>query len=185
VPARLKRACLRCRANFYSLAGSHLKLAMVRFTMAAINILITAVRGRAISATRETHADGGILERKRARFTLTFVRPVVTISWHEDRGPVGVTGTIKPLLKRVLVSLGLGRLGRSIWTRTRNFGLQYQCPMCRAHLNPYLRVRERSRCKDWRASQLRSGSRQAGRPTSSNLRTAGASRERRCNEMTT
>ena len=73
VPARLKRACLRCRANFYSLAGSHLKLAMVRFAMAAINILITAVRGRAISATRETHADGGILERKRARFTLTFV----------------------------------------------------------------------------------------------------------------
>ena len=54
-------------------------------------------------------------------------------------------GTIKQLLKRVLVRLGLEPLGRSIWTRTRsiwtltrNFGLQYQCPMCRAHLKAFL-----------------------------------------------
>jgi predicted SAM-dependent methyltransferase len=45
---------------------------------------------------------------------------------------------LKSLLKCVLVPLGLERVGRSIWTRTRNFGLQYQCPMCRAHLKAFL-----------------------------------------------
>jgi SAM-dependent methyltransferase len=53
--------------------------------------------------------------------------------------------TIKPLLKRVLVSIGLERFGSSIWTRsrsiwirTRNFGVQYQCPMCRARLKAFV-----------------------------------------------
>jgi predicted SAM-dependent methyltransferase len=54
-----------------------------------------------------------------------------------------VMRTIKPLLRRVLVSLGLERLGRSIWTRTRNFGFRYQCPMCRAHLKSFLPGGER------------------------------------------
>src|SRR5215831_15480709 len=47
-------------------------------------------------------------------------------------------GTIKRMLRHVLVSVGLGRLSRSIWMRTRNFGLRYQCPMCRAHLKAFL-----------------------------------------------
>src|SRR5262245_24852380 len=45
---------------------------------------------------------------------------------------------IKRMLRHVLASVGLERLDRSIWTRTRNFGLQYQCPMCRAHLKAFL-----------------------------------------------
>jgi predicted SAM-dependent methyltransferase len=52
---------------------------------------------------------------------------------------------IQPLLKRFLACCGLERLGRSIWTRsrsiwtlTRNFGIQHQCPMCRAHLKAFL-----------------------------------------------
>jgi SAM-dependent methyltransferase len=47
-------------------------------------------------------------------------------------------GRIKPLLARVLRSLGLGRLVGSIWTHTRNFGLQHQCPICHAHLKAFL-----------------------------------------------
>jgi SAM-dependent methyltransferase len=44
----------------------------------------------------------------------------------------------KSLLKRVLRSLGLEKLVGSIWTQTRNFGLKYRCPMCRAHLKAFL-----------------------------------------------
>lgn len=39
---------------------------------------------------------------------------------------------------RVLASLRLERSARSIWRRTGNFGLRYQCPMCRAHLKAFL-----------------------------------------------
>jgi SAM-dependent methyltransferase len=45
-------------------------------------------------------------------------------------------GTIKPLIKHVLVPLGLEQLGRAIWARIR--GLHYQCPMCLAHLKTFL-----------------------------------------------
>src|SRR5260221_14444979 len=45
---------------------------------------------------------------------------------------------IKPLLTRVLRSFGVERLVGSIWTHTRNFGLKYRCPMCRARLKAFL-----------------------------------------------
>jgi SAM-dependent methyltransferase len=46
--------------------------------------------------------------------------------------------TIKPLLTRVLRSLGLEKLVGSFWMHARNFGLKHQCPMCRARLKAFL-----------------------------------------------
>jgi SAM-dependent methyltransferase len=57
-----------------------------------------------------------------------------TVSIGRDRG----IRAIKLLLVPVLRTLGVERLVSSIWRRTLNFGLRYQCPMCRAHLKAFL-----------------------------------------------
>jgi hypothetical protein len=57
-----------------------------------------------------------------------------------NRGDYRATWWIrnKTIAHACFAFLGLERLARSIWRRARNFGLQYQCPMCRAHLKAFL-----------------------------------------------
>ena len=47
-------------------------------------------------------------------------------------------GPLKRILARGLGSIGLERVGRSVWKRITYFGLRYRCPMCGAHLRAFL-----------------------------------------------
>src|SRR5690349_19824919 len=47
-------------------------------------------------------------------------------------------GSLKRILARGLGFLGLERIGRSLWKRTKYFGLRYRCPMCSAHVRAFL-----------------------------------------------
>jgi SAM-dependent methyltransferase len=46
--------------------------------------------------------------------------------------------SLKRILARGLDSIGLGRVSRSVWKRTTNFGLRYRCPFCGARLRAFL-----------------------------------------------